>query len=73
METHIPEDVVRSVGVGFHNNGMETVLLAGKYFENLKAGKDRMTALTDACAEIRKMGYEHPFYWAPFILIGEVN
>ena len=50
-----------------------SVLLAAKYFENLKAGKNRMTALSDARTEIRKMGYEHPFYWAPFILIGETN
>ena len=32
-----------------------------------------MTALSDALTEIRKMGYEHPFYWAPFILIGEAS
>jgi CHAT domain-containing protein len=50
-----------------------SVLLAAKYFEQLKAGKDRMTALSEARTEIRRMGYEHPFYWAPFILIGEVN
>jgi CHAT domain-containing protein len=50
-----------------------SVLLAVKYFENLKAGKDRMTALSDARTAIRRMGYEHPFYWAPFILIGETN
>lgn len=50
-----------------------TILLTGRFFEHLKAGKDKMTALADARMELRRMGYEHPFYWAPFILIGEVN
>ena len=50
-----------------------TILLTSKYFEHLKAGKDKMTALADARAELRRMGYEHPFYWAPFILLGEIN
>jgi CHAT domain-containing protein len=50
-----------------------SVLLATKYFERLREGKNKMAALSDARAEVRRMGYEHPFYWAPFILIGEVN
>jgi CHAT domain-containing protein len=50
-----------------------TVLLAEKFFERLKAGKDRLTALHEARAEVRKMGYDHPFFWSPFIIIGEVR
>jgi len=50
-----------------------TVLLAEKFFEGLKAGKDKLTALHEARAEVRKMGYDHPFFWSPFIMIGEVR
>ncbi len=49
-----------------------TVLLTGRYFENLKKGMDKMAALNDARSELRQKGYDHPFYWAPFILIGEI-
>lgn len=48
-----------------------TVKLVEKFFMYLKAGNDRMTALRMARADIRKEGYEHPFFWSPFILIGE--
>jgi CHAT domain-containing protein len=48
-----------------------TILLANQFFEKLKAGKDKLTALHEARAELRRQGYEHPFYWAAFILIGE--
>ena len=50
-----------------------TILLAEKFFGNLKAGKDKLTALHEARADVRKMGYEHPFFWSPFIMIGEVR
>jgi CHAT domain-containing protein len=48
-----------------------TILLAKLFFENLKAGKDKITALHEARAAARRQGYEHPFFWASFILIGE--
>jgi len=50
-----------------------TILLAEKFFGNLKAGKDKLTALQEARADVRKAGYEHPFFWSPFIMIGEVR
>jgi CHAT domain-containing protein len=50
-----------------------TILLAEKFFGNLKAGKDKLTALQEARADMRKAGYEHPFFWSPFIMIGEVR
>jgi CHAT domain-containing protein len=43
------------------------------FFDGLKNGKDKLTALNDAKNYLRKNGYDHPFYWAPFILIGEAN
>jgi len=26
-----------------------------------------------ARTEIRQAGYDHPFFWAPFILVGEID
>jgi CHAT domain-containing protein len=43
------------------------------FFRNLKDGKPKLEALQLARKEIREAGYDHPFYWAPFILVGEVN
>jgi len=50
-----------------------TTLLAEKFFQNLRAGKDKLTAFGEARAELRQLGYAHPFYWAPFIIIGEIS
>ena len=47
-----------------------TVALSNSFFKNLKDGKDSKEALRLARAEIRKAGYEHPFYWSAFILVG---
>jgi tetratricopeptide (TPR) repeat protein len=47
-----------------------TSLLAERFFAHLKEGKTRRQALRLARADVRRAGYEHPFYWAPFILIG---
>ncbi|MCX5861519.1 MAG: tetratricopeptide repeat protein [Deltaproteobacteria bacterium] len=43
------------------------------FFRNLKEGKSKLEALKLAREEIRKQGFDHPFFWAPFILVGEVN
>ena len=50
-----------------------TYKLMVKFFEGLKNGKDKMTSLKDAKNYLRNSGYENPFYWAPFILVGEAN
>ncbi|MBI5246808.1 MAG: CHAT domain-containing protein [Elusimicrobia bacterium] len=47
-----------------------TAMLAGRFFAHLKEGKSKRAALRLARADVRRAGYEHPFYWAPFILIG---
>ncbi|MBI4689960.1 MAG: CHAT domain-containing protein [Nitrospirae bacterium] len=44
-----------------------------KFFEGLKTGKDKMTSLKDAKNYLRANGYDNPYFWAPFILMGEVN
>ena len=48
-----------------------TTKLTERFFYYLKIGKKSQEALKLARADIRRDGYEHPFYWAPFILIGE--
>jgi CHAT domain-containing protein len=50
-----------------------TYKLMVKFFDGLKSGKDKMTALKDAKNYLRNSGYDNPFYWAPFILVGEAN
>lgn len=48
-----------------------TTLFAERFFKYLREGKTKRTALRLARADVRREGYEHPFYWAPFILIGD--
>ncbi|MFC1835593.1 tetratricopeptide repeat protein [Thermodesulfobacteriota bacterium] len=43
------------------------------FFKHTKNGRSRLEALQLARKEIRETGYDHPFFWAPFILVGEVN
>ena len=47
-----------------------TTKLTERFFYYLKIGKTTQEALKLARTDIRRDGYEHPFYWAPFILIG---
>ncbi|MBU0580034.1 MAG: CHAT domain-containing protein, partial [Candidatus Margulisbacteria bacterium] len=48
-----------------------TNMMTEKFFEVLKQGKSNSEALKEARAYIRSQGYEHPFFWAPFILVGD--
>jgi len=48
-----------------------TIKLAERFFLYQKQGKDRLTSLILARDDIRQEGYQHPFFWSPFILIGE--
>jgi len=48
-----------------------TTLFMAKFFEYLKAGKSKRESIRLARNDIRSQGYDHPFFWAPFILIGE--
>jgi hypothetical protein len=44
-----------------------------KSFQHLKNGKRKLEALSLATEEIRKRGFDRPFFWAGFILVGEAN
>ncbi len=48
-----------------------SVRLVESFFRNLKLGHNKIESLRLARNELRKEGYDHPFYWAPFILAGE--
>ena len=48
-----------------------TNLLTERFFGYLKEGMGKLEALRRARSDIRAAGYEHPYYWAPFILVGE--
>ncbi len=50
-----------------------SIQLTESFFQHLKEGKPKLEALRLARDEIRKAGYDHPFFWAPFILVGEVK
>ena len=50
-----------------------SVQMVESFFKHMKEGKNKLEALKLAREEIRKAGYDHPFFWAPFILVGEVN
>lgn len=47
-----------------------TVALARSFFRHLKDGESPPSSLRRARADIRKEGYENPFYWSSFILVG---
>lgn len=48
-----------------------TADLMTAYYKHLKQGKNKAEALSLAKRSLKKGGYHNPFYWAPFILVGE--
>ena len=76
---------VMSMGRGFQYAGVESVLmslwsvednstnlLTEKFFAYLKQGKNKLEALRLARTDLRHEGYSHPYFWASFILVGEM-
>ncbi len=47
-----------------------SVAMSNEFFKQLKAGKDAKEALKLARETVRRSGWEHPFYWSAFILMG---
>ena len=50
-----------------------SILLMDEFFKELAQGKDKLAAWTSARAHVRNQGFEHPFFWASFILVGETQ
>jgi tetratricopeptide (TPR) repeat protein len=48
-----------------------STMLTERFCEYLFAGKNKLQALKLARNDIRKAGYDHPLFWAAFILVGE--
>ncbi len=42
----------------------------GRFYEALQPGRNKAEALRQACREVRR-SHPHPFYWAPFVLLGK--
>lgn len=77
----IPGEGVMSLGRAFQIAGARKILssmwevsgeasvkLTELFFEHIKSGKEPRQALRLARQELRRQGYEHPYYWAPFVL-----
>ncbi|MGO9117448.1 MAG: CHAT domain-containing protein [Desulfomonilaceae bacterium] len=48
-----------------------STLLMYEFFKGLHQGLGKNQAWIRSRAELRNQGFEHPFFWAPFILMGE--
>jgi len=48
-----------------------TAVLMEEYYRGLLSGKKKSVALADARTAIVAKGFKDPFFWAPFIVIGE--
>ena len=49
-----------------------TSLLFAKFYEYLKSGSSKAESLRLAKVYLKnETRFDHPFYWAPFVLIGE--
>ena len=51
-------------------NDQSTAEFMKLFYERLQRDPDKAQALQYAMAEIRRE-YPHPFYWAPFVLLGK--
>ena len=79
---HVRGEGVMGMGRAFQFAGASKVLmslwevaedstteLTVKFLEGMKDGREPVVALNQAREDIRRRGYEHPFYWAAFILM----
>ncbi|MFZ5865316.1 MAG: CHAT domain-containing protein [Thermodesulfobacteriota bacterium] len=83
---HVSGEGTMGMGRAFQYAGARSVLmsmwsvaesssiqLVQAFFRYVAAGKGKPEALRLARQEVRNSGYDHPFFWAPFILTGEAN
>jgi len=50
-----------------------SVNLVTSFFRHMKEGKGKAQSLAESRSELRSRGFDHPFFWAGFILVGEAN
>ena len=50
-----------------------SVMLVQSMLKHLKDGQNKLNALQMAREDVRKHGFDHPFFWAGFVLAGEPN
>lgn len=80
---HLTGEGVMGLGRAFQYAGAQSVLmslwsvedestnlLTERVFAALQQGASPLAALQQARAALRQAGYAHPFFWAPFILVG---
>ncbi len=83
---HISGEGTMGMGRAFQYAGTKSVLMSlwsvseitsvefmKDFFKYLNEGKSKLEALQLARAELRKNGFDHPFFWAAFVLAGEAN
>ena len=84
LGTRLEGEGIMSLGRSFQIAGARSVimslwsvaeqpstLLMYEFFKGLRQGLGKNEAWIRSRAELRKQGFEHPFFWAPFILVGE--
>jgi CHAT domain-containing protein len=77
---------VMSMGRAFQSAGAKCVLMSlwsvsehasvdlmESLFSHLAEGKSKIEAWSASTRDIRQKGYDHPFFWASFVLAGEGN
>lgn len=75
---------VMSMGRAFQCAGVNTVLMSlwsveekssvalmEQFFKNIKEGKEKIRSWQEAKTHIRKEGFEHPFFWSAFVMVGD--
>jgi len=80
----LPGEGVMSMGRAFLSAGAKSVFMSlwsvseessvkmmDAFFRDLQEGKPKLAAWTDARNSVRQAGFEHPFFWAAFVLVGE--
>jgi len=51
-------------------NDKSTAQLMSRFYQGLRVGDTKADALRDAILDVKK-SFPHPYYWAPFILLGK--
>jgi CHAT domain-containing protein len=51
-------------------NDRSTAQLMRRFYQDLQRGLSKARALRDAMVEV-KAAFPHPYYWAPFVLMGK--